>query len=87
MTTVSFPFALFATVPKIMPLANYIVAANHMAQQMGPMGPAAGANPFQPGQDPHKMYLNEAENLEVFEHFSILDGIEDRVLRKYGVAQ
>ncbi|RDW81672.1 ER membrane complex subunit EMC3 [Aspergillus mulundensis] len=59
-------------------------AANHMAQQMGP---PAGVNPFQPGQDPHKMYLNEAENLEVFEHFSILDGIEERVLRKYGAAQ
>jgi hypothetical protein len=29
------------------------------------------------------MYLNEAENLEVFEHFCILDGIEERVLRKY----
>ncbi|KAL4957381.1 integral membrane protein DUF106-domain-containing protein [Aspergillus filifer] len=62
-------------------------AANQMAQQMGGMNPAAAANPFQPGQDPHKMYLNEAENLEVFEHFCILDGIEERVLRKYGAAQ
>lgn len=68
-------------------LADSILAANQMAQQMGPMGPAAGANPFQPGQDPHKMYLNEAENLEVFEHFCILDGVEERVLRKYGAAQ
>ncbi|KAL4798301.1 integral membrane protein DUF106-domain-containing protein [Aspergillus venezuelensis] len=62
-------------------------AANQMAQQMGGMNPAAAANPFQPGQDPHKMYLNEAENLEVFEHFCILDGVEERVLRKYGAAQ
>ncbi|KAJ0414265.1 integral membrane protein DUF106-domain-containing protein [Aspergillus carlsbadensis] len=62
-------------------------AANHMAQQMGPMNPAAGANPFQPGQDPHKMYLNEAENMEVFEHFCILDGIEERILRKYGAGE
>ncbi|KKK25855.1 hypothetical protein ARAM_000485 [Aspergillus rambellii] len=61
-------------------------AANHMAQQMGSINPAAGANPFQPGQDPHKMYLNEAENLEVMEHFCILDGVEERVLRKYGSA-
>lgn len=62
-------------------------AANQMAQQMGQMNPAAQVNPFQPGQDPHKLYLNEAENLEVVEHFCILDGIEERVLRKYGSAQ
>lgn len=50
-----------------------------MAQQMNP---AMGANPFQPGQDPDKMYLSEAENLEVMEHFCILDGVEERVLYK-----
>lgn len=55
-------------------------AANHMAQQMSSMNPTAGMNPFQPGQDPDKLYLNEAENLEVMEHFCILDGIEERVL-------
>ena len=55
-------------------------AANQMAQQMATMNPAAQANPFQPGQDPDKMYLSEAENLEVMEHFCILDGIEDRFL-------
>ena len=38
------------------------------------------ANAFQPGQDPDKMFQNEAENLEVLEHWSILDGIEDRLL-------
>lgn len=65
----------------------YRLAANQMAQQMGQMNPAAQANPFQPGQDPHKLYVNEAENLEVVEHFCILDGIEERVLRKYGAAQ
>lgn len=51
-----------------------------MTQQMGAMNPAANANPFQPGQDPDKLYLNEAENLEVMEHFSIYDGIEERLL-------
>lgn len=51
-----------------------------MSQQMGAMNPAAGVNPFQPGQDPDKLFLNEAENLEVMEHFSIYDGIEERVL-------
>ncbi|KAL5357637.1 transmembrane protein [Aspergillus floccosus] len=55
-------------------------AANHMSQQMANMNPAANVNPFQPGQDPDKLYQNEAENLEVVEHFCILDGIEDRIL-------
>lgn len=57
-------------------------AANQMAQQMASMNPAAAVNPFQPGQDPDKLYLSEAENLEVMEHFCILDGIEERVLNK-----
>jgi hypothetical protein len=51
-----------------------------MSQQMANMNPAASVNPFQPGQDPDKLYQNEAENLEVVEHFCILDGIEDRIL-------
>lgn len=53
-----------------------------MAQQMATMNPAASVNPFQPGQDPNKLYLSEAENLEVMEHFCIMDGVEERVLHK-----
>lgn len=55
-----------------------------MTQQMAQMNPAATANPFQPGQDPDKLFLTEAENLEVMDHFCILNGIEERVLRKNG---
>lgn len=51
-----------------------------MAQQMSQMNPGAGAAMFQPGQDPDKMFQNEAENLEVIEHEYILEGVEDRVL-------
>lgn len=51
-----------------------------MSQQMASMNPAAQVNPFQPGQDPDKLYQSEAENLEVMEHFCILDGIEERFL-------
>lgn len=43
------------------------------------MNPGAGAA-FQPGQDPDKMFLSEAENLEVVEHEYILKGVEDRLL-------
>ena len=53
-----------------------------MAQQMSQMNPGvAGANLFQPGQDPDKMFQSEAENLEVLEHWYILDGIENRILK------
>ncbi|CAL5867286.1 uncharacterized protein PFLUO_LOCUS1501 [Penicillium psychrofluorescens] len=58
-------------------------AANHMSQQMGMANPAAMVNPLQPGQDPDKLYQNEAENLEVTEHFCILEGVEERVLRNF----
>ena len=52
-----------------------------MAQQMSQMNPgAAGAGMFQPGQDSDKMFLSEAENLEVLEHWCILDGVENRLL-------
>lgn len=58
-------------------------AANQMSQQMAMANPAAGANPFQPGADPDKLYKSEAENLEVMEYFSLLDGIEERVLHNW----
>ena len=52
-----------------------------MAQQMSQMNPgAAGAGMFQPGQDPDKVFQGEAENLEVLEHWYILDGVVERLL-------
>ncbi|KOS19193.1 ER membrane protein complex subunit 3 [Escovopsis weberi] len=54
-------------------------AASQMAQQMQaqqmPMGPMGT-----PGQDPDKMFNAEAENLAVIEHYSVLDGVEERLL-------
>lgn len=50
-----------------------------MAQaQMGNQNPMAGA------EDPDKHFNNEIENLEVIEHWYILDGVEDRLLAKLG---
>lgn len=60
------------------------IAASQTAQQMAQMNPGAGANPFGPGQDPDKTFQAEAENLEVMEHYCILDGAEERILSKYG---
>jgi hypothetical protein len=51
-----------------------------MAQQMSQMNPGAQAGMFQPGQDADKMFLSEAENLEVVEHEYVLKGVEERVL-------
>jgi len=54
----------------------WFTAANQMAQQMAQANPgAAGANLFGPGQDIHKLFLSEAENLEVLEHWSVMEGI------------
>lgn len=63
---------------------TYVLAANHMTEQMSQMNPNAAANPFGPGQDPDKLFLAEAENLEVMEHYCILDGIEERLLQRVG---
>lgn len=55
------------------------VAASQMAAQMGQMGPQQ-AQMFGPGTDPDKQFLAEAENLAVIEHYSVLDGVEQRLL-------
>ncbi|KAI5919497.1 integral membrane protein DUF106-domain-containing protein [Camillea tinctor] len=55
-------------------------AASQMAQQMGAMGPQAAPQMFGPGVDPDKQFKTEAENLAVVEHYSVLDGVEDRLL-------
>ena len=49
-----------------------------MAQQMQ-MG-AQQPNLFGPGVDPDKQFKAEAENLAVIEHYSVLDGVEQRLL-------
>jgi hypothetical protein len=59
-------------------------AASQMQGQMGmPAAGTQGPSPFQPGQDPDKMFLAEAENLEVLEHYNVLSGVEERLLRSF----
>merc|ERR1711939_1020701 len=64
---------------------NYLLgsdnAASQMAQQMGQMGPGAGAQMFGPGVDPDKQFQGEAENLAVLAHEYTLAGVEDRLLQ------
>lgn len=63
--------------------SDHLPAASQVAQQMQqqqmPVGPMA------PGQDPSKMFKAEAENLAVIEHYSVLDGIEERLLQRIKV--
>ena len=65
-----------------MELTALFSAANQVTQQMGQANPGAGM--MGPEQDPDKLFLNEAENLEVLEHRWILNGVEDRLLAKLG---
>ena len=58
---------------------NFVSAASQMAQQMAQMNPNT-QQMFAPGQDPDKLFQGEAENLEVIEHWSVFDGIENRLL-------
>lgn len=41
-----------------------------------------GQNPMGGAEDPDKIFKNEVENLEVIDHWYILDGVEDRLLAR-----
>lgn len=77
----------FLTLFGLQPVYNFILGSNNSAsqvtQQMAQMNPGAGM--MGPEQDPDKLFLNEAENLEVIEHQWILEGVEDRLLAKLSV--
>lgn len=60
-------------------LTEIFSAANQITQQMQQMNPGAAMTP---DQDPDKLFQAEAENIEVTEHHSILDGIEDRLIAR-----
>ncbi|KAK7191647.1 duf850 domain protein [Paraphaeosphaeria sporulosa] len=74
----------FLTLFGLQPVYNFILgsnnSANNVTQQMAMANPGAGL--MGPEQDPDKLFLSEAENLEVLEHRWILDGIEDRLIAK-----
>ena len=53
-----------------------------MTQQMAQA--QMGQNPMAGAEDPDKHFKAEIENLEVIEHWYILDGIEERLLAKLG---
>lgn len=58
-------------------------AANQVTQQMAQ---AQMGNPMGGAEDPDKLFTAEAENLEVVEHYYVLDGVEDRLLARLATA-
>lgn len=60
---------------------SFSLAANQVTQQMA-MANGGGGGIMGPEQDPDKLFLSEAENLEVLEHRWILEGIEDRLVAR-----
>jgi hypothetical protein len=75
----------FLTLFGLQPVYNFILgsnnAANQVTQQMAQQ--QMGANPMGGADDPDKIFNAEAENLEVIDHWCVLDGVEDRLLAKF----
>lgn len=75
----------FLTLFGLQPVYNFILGSNNAANQMTQqMAQAQMANPLGGTEDPDKIFKSEGENLEVIEHWYVLDGIEDRLLAKLG---
>jgi len=72
----------FLTLFGLQPVYNFILGSNNAASQMAQQmqQQQMGANPMGGAEDPNKIFLSEAENLEVVEHRYILEGVEDRLL-------
>lgn len=51
---------------------------------MNQMGGAAMGMPGQPAQDFVKLFATERENLDIVEYSWICDGVEERLINKYG---
>lgn len=79
----------FLTLFGLQPVYNFILGSNNAASQMTQqMQMAQGGqqqmNPMGGQEDPEKPFKMEVENLEVVEHWCVLEGIEERLLKKLG---
>ncbi|OTA24199.1 hypothetical protein BTJ68_13277 [Hortaea werneckii EXF-2000] len=74
----------FLTLFGLQPVYNFILGSNNAASQMAQQmqQQQMGVNPMGGAEDPNKIFLSEAENLEVVEHRYILEGVEDRLLER-----
>ncbi|SMR42902.1 unnamed protein product [Zymoseptoria tritici ST99CH_1E4] len=78
----------FLTLFGLQPVYNFILGSNNAAvqvtQQMAQQQMVT--NPMGGQEDPEKPFKAEIENLEVLEHRYILEGIEDRLIAKFGAS-
>ena len=82
----------FLTLFGLQPVYNFILGSANaqaaQAAQMAQMAPGGGAAAVGgPEQDPDKLFLAEAENLEVTEQWCVYEGIEQRLLKAHGMAK
>ncbi|KAH9828388.1 ER membrane protein complex subunit 3 [Teratosphaeria destructans] len=77
----------FLTLFGLQPVYNFILGSNNAASQVAQQMQMqqAGANPMGGAEDPDKLFQAEVENLEVVEHWYVLEGVEGRVLGRLGV--
>ncbi|KAF2707730.1 transmembrane protein [Pleomassaria siparia CBS 279.74] len=76
----------FLTLFGLQPVYNFILGSNNSAtQSTQQMAANPGAGLMGPEQDPDKLFLSESENLEVLEYKWVLEGIEDRLVIKFGL--
>ncbi|OQO06302.1 hypothetical protein B0A48_08891 [Cryoendolithus antarcticus] len=75
----------FLTLFGLQPVYNFILGSNNAANQMQQQMAQAqmGANPMGGAEDPDKIFAAEGENLEVIDHWCVLDGVEERLLARY----
>jgi ER membrane protein complex subunit 3 len=78
----------FLTLFGLQPVYNFILGSNNAASQMAQqmqMQQMGQQNPMGQAEDPDKLFQAEGENLEVVEHWSVLEGVEGRVLAGAGM--
>ncbi|KAK5132752.1 hypothetical protein LTR08_008637 [Meristemomyces frigidus] len=76
----------FLTLFGLQPVYNFILGSNNAASQVAQQmqQQQQGANPMAGAEDADKLFANEGENLEVVEHWFVLDGVEERLLARLG---
>ncbi len=75
----------FLTLFGLQPVYNFILGSNNAASQVAQqMQMQQQGNPMGGAEDMEKIFNAEVENLEVVEHWYVLDGVEDRLLARLG---
>ncbi|KAK5117607.1 hypothetical protein LTR62_005029 [Meristemomyces frigidus] len=74
----------FLTLFGLQPVYNFILGSNNAASQVAQQMQMQQGNPMGGVEDQDKLFHAEAENMEVVEHWYVLEGVEDRLLARLG---